>query len=81
GAPGWLSWLSLRLRLRSDLTLSCQPSEFRTPNCNQNKLPGCPRDFSPVCGSNMPTHPKECSLCMKIREDGHDNEIIQSGPC
>uniref|UniRef100_A0ABI7XKQ6 Kazal-like domain-containing protein n=1 Tax=Felis catus TaxID=9685 RepID=A0ABI7XKQ6_FELCA len=55
--------------------------KFRTPNCNQYKLPGCPRDFSPMCGSNMPTHPKECSLCMKIREDGHDTKIIQSGPC
>uniref|UniRef100_A0A452TRL7 Serine protease inhibitor Kazal-type 1 n=1 Tax=Ursus maritimus TaxID=29073 RepID=A0A452TRL7_URSMA len=58
-----------------------QPSEYRTPNCNQYKLPGCPRDFSPVCGSDMSTYPNECTLCMKIREDGHDIKIIRSGPC
>lgn len=37
------------------------------PNCDQYKLPGCPRDFSPVCGSDMSTYPTECVLCMKIR--------------
>ncbi|TEA42117.1 hypothetical protein DBR06_SOUSAS6810015, partial [Sousa chinensis] len=51
------------------------------PNCDQYKLPGCPRDFNPVCGSDMSTYPNECTLCMKIREDGHDIKIIQSGPC
>ncbi|XP_030881220.1 serine protease inhibitor Kazal-type 2 isoform X1 [Leptonychotes weddellii] len=58
-----------------------QHSEYRTPNCNQYKLPGCPRDFSPVCGSDMSTYPNECTLCLKIREDGHDIKIIRSGPC
>ncbi|KAB0354515.1 hypothetical protein FD755_023053, partial [Muntiacus reevesi] len=41
-----------------------------TPNCDQYKLPGCPRDFSPVCGSDMSTYPTECVLCMKIRQEG-----------
>nr|XP_006198216.2 serine protease inhibitor Kazal-type 2 [Vicugna pacos] len=58
-----------------------ETSEYRTPNCYQYKLPGCPRDFSPVCGSDMSTYPNECTLCMKIREDGHDIKIIRSGPC
>ncbi|CAD7683042.1 unnamed protein product [Nyctereutes procyonoides] len=37
--------------------------------------------FSPVFGNNMYTYPNECTLCMKIREDGHDIKIIQSRPC
>ncbi|KAM9237260.1 serine protease inhibitor Kazal-type 2 [Trichechus inunguis] len=55
--------------------------EYRTPECDQYKLPGCPRDFSPVCGSDMATYPNECTLCMKIREDGSDIKIVRSGPC
>ncbi|XP_006093997.1 serine protease inhibitor Kazal-type 2 [Myotis lucifugus] len=57
------------------------PSGYRTPNCNQYRLPGCPRDFNPVCGSDMSTYANECTLCMKIREDGHDIKIIRNGPC
>ncbi|XP_006058422.1 serine protease inhibitor Kazal-type 2 isoform X1 [Bubalus bubalis] len=58
-----------------------QPSEYSTPNCHQYTLPGCPRDFNPVCGSDLSTYPNECTLCMKIREDGRDIKVIRSGPC
>ncbi|KAF6372555.1 serine peptidase inhibitor Kazal type 2 [Rhinolophus ferrumequinum] len=78
--------LVLLLLLARDLAASVnnqfgQLSEYRTPNCNQYKLPGCPRNFDPVCGSDMSTYPNECTLCMKIREGRHDIKIIQSGPC
>ncbi|XP_042789963.1 serine protease inhibitor Kazal-type 2 [Panthera leo] len=72
---------NLAASLDSSRSEFSQTSEYRTPNCNQYKLPGCPRDFNPVCGSDMSTYPNECTLCMKIREDGHDIKIIQSGPC
>ncbi|CAK6433147.1 unnamed protein product [Pipistrellus nathusii] len=56
-------------------------SRYRKANCDEYTLPGCPRDFNPVCGSDMSTYPNECTLCMKIREDGHDIKIIRNGPC
>ncbi|XP_075401074.1 serine protease inhibitor Kazal-type 2 isoform X2 [Tenrec ecaudatus] len=57
------------------------PEEYRTPDCSQYQLPGCPRDLSPVCGSDMTTYANECTLCMKIRENGNDIKIIRNGPC
>ncbi|XP_045690527.1 serine protease inhibitor Kazal-type 2 [Phyllostomus hastatus] len=76
----------LLLFLSRDLTASTdsqfdEPSEYKTPNCNHYILPGCPRDFNPVCGSDMSTYPNECTLCLKIREDGHNIKIIRDGPC
>ncbi|XP_055967163.1 serine protease inhibitor Kazal-type 2 [Sorex fumeus] len=58
-----------------------EPIESRPANCGQYKLPGCPRDFNPVCGSDMTTYPNECTLCMKIREAAHNIIIVRTGPC
>ncbi|XP_048220502.1 serine protease inhibitor Kazal-type 2 [Perognathus longimembris pacificus] len=57
------------------------PTEYRTPNCAQFRLPGCPRDLNPICGSDMATYANECTLCLKIWEDGHDIKIIRNEPC
>ncbi|KAG5207671.1 hypothetical protein MJG53_005871 [Ovis ammon polii x Ovis aries] len=65
-----------------------QPSEYSTPNCHHYTLPGCPRDFNPVCGSDLSTYPNECTLCMKIsaacRKTGYEfflDELFAEGPC
>uniref|UniRef100_A0A8I5NJW8 Kazal-like domain-containing protein n=2 Tax=Papio anubis TaxID=9555 RepID=A0A8I5NJW8_PAPAN len=56
-------------------------SKYKTPFCARYQLPGCPRDFNPVCGTDMITYPNECTLCMKIRESGQNIKIFRRGPC
>ncbi|XP_051820981.1 serine protease inhibitor Kazal-type 2 [Antechinus flavipes] len=51
------------------------------PDCKAYGIPGCPRDLSPVCGTDSLTYANECTLCQKNREEGKDIKIKWRGRC
>ncbi|XP_066506053.1 trypsin inhibitor ClTI-1-like [Hoplias malabaricus] len=53
----------------------------RPPKCEIYPLPGCPRDYNPVCGSDGKTYTNECELCVEILETGTQIYVAHEGPC
>nr|P85000.1 RecName: Full=Trypsin inhibitor ClTI-1 [Gallus gallus] len=52
------------------------------PACDKySRLPGCPRDYSPVCGTDGKTYPNECVLCLSNSEENKNVQIYKSGMC
>ncbi|XP_072476948.1 serine protease inhibitor Kazal-type 2 [Notamacropus eugenii] len=56
-------------------------TSIETPDCKQFVLPGCPRDLTPVCGTDSVTYANECTLCEKNREQSQNIQIKWRGPC
>uniref|UniRef100_A0A8B9P733 Ovomucoid n=1 Tax=Apteryx owenii TaxID=8824 RepID=A0A8B9P733_APTOW len=56
---------------------------IRTPDGSIPKygVPGCPRDYNPVCGTDGETYSNECVLCESNSENKKDVQIFKRGSC
>ncbi|XP_073507817.1 serine protease inhibitor Kazal-type 2 [Phyllobates terribilis] len=54
----------------------------RVPKCYlYEQMPGCTRDFNPVCGTDGNTYSNECVLCSSNRNNGLKVQVKSKGEC
>ncbi|XP_056374218.1 trypsin inhibitor ClTI-1-like [Hyla sarda] len=52
------------------------------PKCYlYDQIPGCTRDFNPVCGTDGKTYSNECMLCSSNRDNGLKVQVKWKGEC
>ncbi|XP_069818315.1 serine protease inhibitor Kazal-type 2 [Dendropsophus ebraccatus] len=52
------------------------------PKCYlYDHIPGCTRDFKPVCGTDGKTYSNECMLCSSNRDNGLKVQVKWKGEC